>query len=104
MPSDWLYSTYVNRIMGITHVDIYFIQVLTGEALFHGVQQTELGLLVVDGLHPTKPENALDIRFSHQLWLFIQCCWDGHTNQRPKVVELVKCLAGEAARWDKPQF
>ena len=67
----------------------YSVQVLTGEIPFRDVQQTELGLSVVQGLRPAKPGNALAIRFSDPLWGFVQRCWDGNVKLRPKVAESV---------------
>ena len=79
---------------------IYFIQVLTGEVPFHGVRRTELGFAVVQGLRPAKPENASSIGFSDLLWSFIERCWDGDMNLRPKVAEVVAHLGEAAANWN----
>ena len=80
----------------------YSVQVLTGEIPFRGVQQTELGLSVVQGLRPAKPGNAIAIRFSDPLWGFVQRCWDGDMKLRPKVAEVVTHLEKAAVNWDGP--
>ena len=55
---------------------------------------------VVEGKRPTKPKNALAIGFSDLLWSFVQRCWDGDMNARPKVTEVVAHLEEAAANWD----
>jgi hypothetical protein len=76
------------------------VQVLTGEIPFHGVRHTDLGYLVVQGLRPTKPGNASAIGFSDLLWSFVQRCWDGDMNVRPKVTEVVAHLENAATNWN----
>ena len=78
----------------------YFIQVLTGEIPFRGVRQTELGYAVAMGKRPDKPANAAAIGFSNSLRNFVQRCWDGDMNMRPKVTEVVTYLEKAAAKWD----
>ena len=78
----------------------YFVQVLTGEIPFLGVRQTELGYAVAVGKRPDKPANAAAIGFSDSLWDFVQRCWDGDTNVRPKVAEVAAYLKKAAAKWD----
>ena len=60
----------------------------------------ELGWAVVNGLHPTKPENASSIGFSDPLWDFSQSCWGHDMKLRPRVSEVVVRLGKEAADWD----
>ena len=67
---------------------------------FRHVRQTELGWSVVQGLRPTKPENAPSIGFSDPLWGFVQRCWGGDIKLRPKVAEVVMRLEREATDWD----
>jgi len=55
---------------------------------------------VVHGLRPTKPEGASSIGFSDFLWGFVQRCWGGDRNLRPKVSKVVTCLGKEATDWD----
>ncbi|KAF9647778.1 kinase-like protein [Thelephora ganbajun] len=89
----------------IPQADIYALglvifQVLTGEIPFRRVRQTELGYLVaVKGLRPDKPENAAAIGFSDSLWGFVQRCWDGNRDLRPRVPEVVMHLEAAAANW-----
>ena len=59
-----------------------------------------MGLFVIQGLRPSKPENASSIGLSDSLWSFVQRCWDGTSELRPKIVEVVKHLGREAADWD----
>ena len=58
-----------------------------------------LGFEVVEGLRPAKPENATSIGFSDLLWGFIERCWDGNINLRPKVAEVATHLGEAAANW-----
>jgi len=78
----------------------YITQVLTGEAPFHKIRQTELGFSIVRGIRPDKPENAVTIGFSDSLWGFVQRCWDGDKDLRPRVVEVVMRLEKAAKDWD----
>jgi hypothetical protein len=75
-------------------------QVLAGEIPFRGVRQMELGYSVVEGLRPTKPENAPAIGFSDGLWDFVQRCWQGNMKFRPKVAEVVTRLGQTARDWN----
>ena len=56
---------------------------------------------MVEGVRPAKPENASAIGFSDSLWDFVQRCWDGKIELRPKVAEVVTELEIAAADWDK---
>jgi len=79
----------------------YIVQVLTGENPFRGDRTGELSLNVVNGVRPTKPENASAIGFSDSLWRFSQQCWHGKTKMRPKVGEVVIRLERAAADWGR---
>ncbi|KAF9789265.1 kinase-like domain-containing protein [Thelephora terrestris] len=78
---------------------LVIFQVLTGEMPFRGVRATELAFNLVQGLRPDKPANAPTIGFSDSLWTFVQQCWHGDRNSRPRVVEVVEHLAEAAANW-----
>jgi hypothetical protein len=56
---------------------------------------------VVSGLRPTKPENAAAIGFSDSLWDFVQRCWHGDMELRPKVAEVVTHLGQAAKDWNR---
>jgi hypothetical protein len=81
-------------------LNIYFFQVLTGEFPLRGVRPPELGYSVAQGLRPAKPVNASSIGFSDLLWGFVQRCWDGDMNKRPKVAEVVAHLKEAATNWN----
>ena len=51
-------------------------------------------------MRPPEPENASAIGFSDSLWNFVQRCWDGQMELRPKVAEVVSQLKRAAADWD----
>ena len=55
---------------------------------------------VIEGKRPSRPENAPAIGFSDPLWGFVQRCWDGNPERRPKTVEVVSQLAKVAVDWD----
>ena len=76
------------------------VQVLTGETPFRGTRETEIRLNVVRGVRPPQPENASAIGFSDSLWSFVERCWDGNMELRPRIVEVVAQLGGAAADWD----
>lgn len=76
------------------------VQVLTGEVPFRGLRLTELPINVFDGMRPPKPENASAIGLSDPLWNFVQRCWDGKMELRPKVAEAVTHLERATAAWD----
>ena len=93
-------SKYASGIAAIGFFDAHFFQVLTGEIPFRGVRRGELTYSVVEGKRPEKPSNASTIGFSDLLWGFVQRCWDGDMNVRPKVAEVVAHLEEAAANWD----
>jgi len=78
----------------------YISQVLTGKLPYPGLGMTEITLNVVQGVRPRKPEDASAIGFSDPLWSFIQRCWDGKMEPRPKVAEVVSQLERAASNWD----
>jgi len=95
----------IKASMPTPQADIYafglvIFQVLTGEIPFRGLGPIGFVHPVIEGLRPDKPENALAIGFSDLLWTFVQRCWDGDRNLRPKVPEVVTHLERAAADWD----
>ena len=79
---------------------IYIFQVLTGRLPFPGLGMAEIVMNVVQGVRPTKPENASAVGLSDLLWDFVQRCWDGEVKLRPKVAEVVSQLGRATADWD----
>jgi len=77
----------------------YIFQVLTGKLPFPGLGMAEIVLNVVQGIRPSKPENAPAIGFSDSLWSFTQRCWNGEMKLRPKVAEVVSQLGRATAGW-----
>ena len=77
----------------------YIVQVLTGDIPFPKLRMAEITLNVVQGVRPPKPEKASDIGFSDSLWRFVQRCWDGDLELRPKVGRVVSQLERAAADW-----
>ena len=77
-------------------------QILTGGLPFHGMRETEMVCLVVEGLRPKEPGNASTIGFSDSLWDFVQRCWYGNMKLRPQVAELVAHLGRTAREWNRP--
>ena len=78
----------------------YSFQVLTGKRPFPGLGMAEIAHYAVQGVRPTKPENASAIGLSDPLWDFVQRCWDGKMKLRPRVVEVVLQLERAVADWD----
>ena len=74
-------------------------QVLTDDTPFHGLSEAEVVDSVVNGVRPTKPQNAPAIGFSESLWDFVQLCWEGDRTRRPAAAEVVKHLYEVAANW-----
>ena len=79
----------------------YIFQVLTGRLPFPGLGMAEIAMNVVRRARPIKPENASAIGLSDSLWSFVQRCWDGEMELRPKVVEVLSQLERAAADWDR---
>ncbi|KAF9644146.1 kinase-like protein [Thelephora ganbajun] len=97
----------IKNLVPTPQADIYafglvIYQVLTGEIPFRQVPQAELGYsLVARGLRPDKPENAATIGFSDSLWGFVQQCWRGNRDLRPRVSEAITHLEAAAMDWDR---
>jgi len=96
----WSSSRYAGGIVGISHFDICFLQVLTGGIPFADMRTLALVYYVPLGERPAKPENASAIGFSDSLWDFTERCWNGDIESRPKVGEVVTHLREAAAQWD----
>ena len=79
---------------------VYISQVLTGKLPFPGLGMAEVAMNAVQGVRPTKPENASAIGLSGSLWSFVQNCWNGEMGLRPKVTEVVSQLERAVADWD----
>jgi hypothetical protein len=80
---------------------VYSVQVLTGDIPFARLHPAEaIFKVVVGGERPTKPKNASAIGLFDSLWIFVQRCWDGDMNARPKVTEVVAHLEEATANWD----
>jgi len=79
----------------------YIFQVLTGRLPFPGLGMAEIVVNVVQGVRPIKPENASAIGLSDPLWSFVQRCWDGEMELRPKVAEVVSQLERATAAWGR---
>ena len=77
----------------------YIVQVLTGDIPFPKLRMADIAFNVVQGERPPKPENASAIGFSDLLWSFVQRCWDGDMESRPKVARVVSQLERVAADW-----
>ena len=60
----------------------------------------EIAVSVVEGKRPSKPENASGTGFSDSLWDFVERCWDGKLELRPKVTEVASQLSKAAAAWN----
>ena len=78
----------------------YTIQVLTGGIPFQSLSLGEIAVNVIGGKRPPKPRNAPDIVISDSLWDFVERCWDGKRELRPKVTEVVSQLEKAAAAWN----
>jgi len=78
----------------------YILQILTGGLPFPGIGIAEITMNVVQGMRPTKPKIASAIGFSGSLWRFVERCWDGEMESRPKIAEVVSQLGRAAANWD----
>ena len=102
MPLDLLFTKYARSTVNVHYRLIYTIQVLTGETPFPEVRIPELVFPLINGLRPTKPANASAIGFLDPLWEFTQRCWSSEIGLRPKVTEVVTCLAEAVANWHEP--
>ena len=60
----------------------------------------EMAVSVVEGRRPPKPKNASGIGLLDPLWDFVQRCWEGRSELRPTVTDLVLQLGEAAAAWD----
>ena len=81
-------------------LNIHFAQVLKGKTPLYGLRDWEFSDAIFGGKRPDKPTNASAIGFTDSLWGFVQRCWDGDMNMRPKVAEVVTHLENAAANWD----
>ena len=79
---------------------IYIVQVLTGVLPFPDLRLGKITSSVVQGMRQPKPENASAIGFSDSLWSFIQHCWDGEMELRPKVAEVASQLGRAGTDWN----
>ena len=78
----------------------YTIQVLTGGIPFQDLRSGEIAARVVEGKRPPKPKNASGLGFCDSLWEFVERCWDGKPELRPRVTEVASRIGVAAAAWN----
>ena len=71
-----------------------------GEVPFRGLHLGKIAETMVQGKRPSKPGNASGLGFSDSMWDFVERCWDGNLELRPKVTEVVSQLGRAAAAWN----
>lgn len=65
-------------------------QVLTGRWPFFPKREVEVGLAVISGQRPLKPENAEEIGMTEVLWNLMERCWRADRATRPPTTEVLR--------------
>jgi len=75
-------------------------QVLCGHQPFFEIQSDVLVMnAIVGGDRPKKPERAMHLGFSDELWRVVERCWLEDRGARPDVEEILRCLNGSSLSW-----
>ncbi|KAJ7934597.1 kinase-like domain-containing protein [Mycena leptocephala] len=74
-------------------VAMRYARILTGQRLFHDLNDIEVMFHIVNGIRPPRPMSC-----SNSLWELLQNCWVGDTEIRPTAPQIVKRLEGPSIR------
>ena len=85
MQWEWRYTRYVPRDAQCARVLILTLQVLTGKLPFGRISGSEVVFKVVGGGRPSKPEDALKLGLSDDVWELLEDCWKTDHTSRPSV-------------------
>ena len=66
------------------------VEVFTGEVPFGEILSITAALSILEGLRPSKPQNAGEVGLTDEMWKAIQKCWRKNPDKRPKVAEVVE--------------
>lgn len=54
---------------------------------------------IMEGVRPKKPEEAIHLGFSNELWETIESCWLEGRNKRPSAKGILSCLDNATPFW-----
>jgi hypothetical protein len=54
---------------------------------------------IVGGTRPEKPEEAMRLGFTNELWRTVELCWQEDRNARPCVEDILSSLIDAKAFW-----
>jgi hypothetical protein len=75
---------------------IQLVQVLTGMTPFGKLTGPEVVFKVLGGERPSKPQDALNLGFSDEVWRLVEGCWQTEPEDRPTVKSVLLCLRSAA--------
>ena len=76
------------------------LQVLCGHCPFVEIASDDLAANgAMDGVRPGKPNQAVRLGFTEDLWRTLEKCWEGDRSKRPGVDEILPHLNGATMDW-----
>ena len=75
-------------------------QVLCGEAPLNRFMNLVAMQMILEGIRPSKPEEATALGFTDGLWGIVERCWSADRNTRPDVKTVLSHLTHAAWAWD----
>ena len=75
-------------------------QVLCGKVPYAGCRRN-ITLEILGGVRPSKPDAAVTLGFTDELWWIVKCCWLKDHRARPDVKAVLTHLTRAAWVWDR---
>ena len=79
-----------------------FSQLLAGKKPFHVVSSMQVGMGIVNGERPKKPNFIVSCGYTEELWKLTEDCWNADPSKRITVDNLAMAFEGEVPKW-KPR-
>ena len=56
---------------------------------------------ILEGVRPKKPDLAVTLGFTDELWWIVECCWEADRDKRPDVETVLSHLIHAARAWNR---
>ena len=93
-----IYEVKHNTATCITRL-LSFFQVLTDKKPFHDVTSLSVGMAVLNGERPKKPNFKISRGYTKELWKLTEDCWDADPSKRITIENLAKGFESEVSKW-----
>ena len=75
-------------------------EVLSGQAPFAALKEYIVIRKVIEGGRPERPEGAVRMWFTADLWRMLKLCWTTQARSRPSIETVLECLEQISSAWE----